>query len=32
MKYMVAFTGFHYVEADSEGEAVEKVDEFTVRL
>lgn len=27
MKYMVAFTGFHYVEADSEEEAMEKVDD-----
>lgn len=24
---MVAFTGFHYVEADSEEEAMEKVDD-----
>lgn len=24
MKYMVAFTGFHYVEADSEEEAMER--------
>nr|DAE46730.1 MAG TPA: Protein of unknown function (DUF1381) [Caudoviricetes sp.] len=27
MKYTVAFTGFHYVEADSEEEAMEKVDD-----
>ena len=27
MKYMVAYTGFHYVEADSEEEAMEKVDD-----